>query len=156
MEGLIANIERVRGRRIFLVPIDAWEPDVTTACGLRVWTPDASFLFFRPRPTEYQTRHIILHEIVHEWLEHGESLDTQESQEVLSAQLQAFLEQQGVGPLVQARTSSYANLQEQQAEVGASWVKYMAQTRYQEGEDPYGRLVMSLSRPMAPPLRFRG
>ncbi|MFC7469483.1 hypothetical protein ACFQVA_21075 [Actinomadura keratinilytica] len=68
-------MEAARGRTIVLHEIPDHLTRVHSACGLRLKTPATSFVLYRRRPTAYQTQHVILHELCHEWFDHGTSLD---------------------------------------------------------------------------------
>ena len=153
--GLVANIEAVRGRTIELIPIDDRGTDLRTACGLRVKTETHSYILFRRRPTQNQTDHVKLHELVHEWFDHGSSLTAEELQRYVPPALHASLaERLGRGGIVQAR-ARYDTLEEQEAELSASLIKRMVRRQLPQGDDMVSLLEATLSHPVAPPSRGR-
>lgn len=81
--ALVANMEAARGRTIVLHEMPDRLARVNAACGLRLKTGGTSFVLYRRRPTAYQTQHVILHELCHEWFDHGTSLDPEQLRRLL-------------------------------------------------------------------------
>ncbi len=146
---LVRNMEAARGRRIVLMPLPGHLQHPDTVCGLRVKTPDWTLVLFKRRATENQTNHTILHELGHEWFDHGSSLTPEELHRQiphLGPRLIARFTT-GAGVSVQAR-SHYGTVEEREAEVAASLIPLMAHHRAAT-DDVLGRLDSSLSRPVA-------
>ena len=155
IDGLVANIEAARGRTIELVPIDEREADLRTACGLRVKTDEVSYILYRRRPTPNQTQHVLLHELVHEWFDHGTSLSGEQFERLVPAYVRTELTKRaGASALVQAR-ARYDTLDEQEAELSASLIKHMVRRQYPSGTDMVSLLESTLSHPVAAPPRAR-
>ncbi|WP_019548027.1 hypothetical protein [Streptomyces sulphureus] len=169
---LVANMERAAGRTLVLHELPDRLASVDSACGLRLKSGTTSFVLYRRRPTAYQTQHVILHELCHEWFDHGTSLDagqlrrllpvfdTSLISRMLSAPEDAPAEEpeepspfppdidralRSGGP-IQAR-AQYDTHDERIAEFGASLIPRMA--RELTSDDMVGRLANSLSRPVA-------
>ncbi|MGW2260460.1 toxin [Streptomyces sp. NPDC001780] len=81
--ALVANMEAARGRTISLHELPDRLARVNAACGLRLKAGDTSFVLYRRRPTAYQTQHVILHELCHEWFDHGTTLDADQLRRLL-------------------------------------------------------------------------
>ncbi|MFD4941497.1 toxin [Streptomyces sp. NPDC058239] len=173
IDALVANMEAARGRTIVLHEMPDRLARVNAACGLRLKTGGTSFVLYRRRPTAYQTQHVILHELCHEWFDHGTSLDPQQLRQLLPvfdtsliarvlgtepppqppatavpppvAATIADALRSGNGT-VQAR-AQYDTHDERMAEFGASLIPRMA--RDVTSDDMVGRLANSLSRPVA-------
>ncbi|SFY34261.1 toxin [Streptomyces atratus] len=167
--ALVANMEAARGRTIVLHEMPDRLARVNAACGLRLKTGGTSFVLYRRRPTAYQTQHVILHELCHEWFDHGTSLDPEQLRRLLpvfdtslisrvlgtepppSPQPQPVVAEiadalrSGDGT-VQAR-AQYDTHDERMAEFGASLIPRMAMDV--TSDDMVGRLANSLSRPVA-------
>ncbi|MEV6163499.1 toxin [Streptomyces sp. NPDC052052] len=172
ISALVAAMEKARGHTIVLHEMPERLARVNTACGLRLKTEGTSFVLYRRRPTEYQTQHVILHELCHEWFDHGTSLDPEQLQRLLpvfdtslitrvlapdtppqrSAPAPEPVAATIAGALrsgngaVQAR-AQYDTHDERMAEFGASLIPRMA--RDVTSDDMMGRLANSLSRPVA-------
>lgn len=154
--GLVANMEAARGRTIVLHEMPDRLARVNAACGLRLASGPTSFVLYRRRPTAYQTQHVILHELCHEWFDHGTSLDAEQLQRLLpvfdTSLISRVLDSGVAGALragdgtVQAR-AQYDTHDERVAEFGASLIPRMA--RDVTSDDMMGRLANSLSRPVA-------
>ncbi|MFE9862667.1 toxin [Streptomyces sp. NPDC005506] len=154
--GLVANMEAARGRAIVLHEMPDRLARVNAACGLRLASGRTSFVLYRRRPTAYQTQHVILHELCHEWFDHGTSLDAEQLQRLLpvfDTSLISRVLDSGVADAlragdgtVQAR-AQYDTHDERVAEFGASLIPRMA--RDVTSDDMMGRLANSLSRPVA-------
>ncbi|MGC5344109.1 toxin [Streptomyces sp. DT24] len=83
IEGLVANMAAARGRTIVLHALPERLAGANTACGLRLKSGGTSFVLYRRRPTAYQTQHVILHELCHEWFDHGTTLDDEQLRRLL-------------------------------------------------------------------------
>ncbi|KOU51909.1 hypothetical protein [Streptomyces sp. WM6378] len=81
--GLVANMEEARGRTIVLHELPDRLARVNAACGLRLKSGGTSFVLYRKRPTLYQTQHVILHELCHEWFDHGTTLNADQLRQLL-------------------------------------------------------------------------
>ncbi|TXS41941.1 intracellular growth attenuator family protein [Streptomyces sp. OR43] len=152
VEGLVANMEAARGRTIVLHEMPDRLARVNAACGLRLKSGGTSVVLYRRRPTAYQTQHVILHELCHEWFDHGTSLDAEQLRRLLPV-FDTSLIARVVGPdalgsadAVQAR-AQYDTHDERMAELGASLIPRMA--RDVTSDDMVGRLANSLARPVA-------
>ncbi|MFJ2894066.1 toxin [Streptomyces sp. NPDC087218] len=168
IDALVANMEAARGRTIVLHEMPDRLARVNAACGLRLKTGGTSFVLYRRRPTEYQTQHVILHELCHEWFDHGTSLDAEQLRRLLPVFDTSLITRVlggGTAPVptppvadtiadairsgdgtVQAR-AQYDTHDERMAEFGASLIPRMA--RDVSSDDMVGRLANSLSRPVA-------
>ncbi|MFJ9446458.1 hypothetical protein ACIRRH_32050 [Kitasatospora sp. NPDC101235] len=154
IEGLVAAMEEATGRTIQLVPVDDRGSDLRTACGLRVRAGDLSLIFYRPRPTQHQTDHVRLHELVHEWFDHGTSLSAKQLDLLLPKHLrQGLIERMSEGAVVQARAGRYDTKEEQEAELSASLIKRLVQRQMPVGGDMVSLLESTLSHPVAAPRR---
>ncbi|MFF4183626.1 toxin [Streptomyces sp. NPDC001691] len=83
IQGLVANMEEARGRTIVLHELPDRLARVNAACGLRLKSGGTSFVLYRRRPTVYQTQHVILHELCHEWFDHGTTLSADQLRHLL-------------------------------------------------------------------------
>ncbi|MFF2954983.1 hypothetical protein ACFVVU_26995 [Kitasatospora sp. NPDC057965] len=153
IDGLVAAMEEESGRTIQLFPLDDRGGDLRTACGLRVRTDDLSLILYRPRPTQHQTDHVKLHELVHEWFDHGTSLGPDQVGLLLPDHLrQGLVERMSAGAVVQAR-ARYDTREEQEAELSASLIKRLVQRQVPVGGDMVSLLESTLSHPVAAPRR---
>ncbi|MER7728593.1 hypothetical protein [Streptomyces sp. NPDC096323] len=146
--ALVTSIETARGRRIRLVPVDDLQGDLRTACGLRVRTDSVTYVLYRPRPTPHQTEHTILHELAHEWLDHGAGLPTDSTPHELSDSMRLAIDA-GAGRQVVHARSRYDTVDEREAELSAYLIKRRVQASA-AGTDLISRLEASLSRPLGP------
>ncbi|MFF2406284.1 toxin [Streptomyces sp. NPDC058092] len=172
IDALVANMEAARGRTIVLHEMPDRLARVNAACGLRLKTGETSFVLYRRRPTAYRTQHVILHELCHEWFDHGTSLDPEQLRRLLPVFDTSLISRvlatdppprpTGTAPppvaasiadaivagdgTVQAR-AQYDTHDERMAEFGASLIPRMA--RDVTSDDMVGRLANSLSRPVA-------
>lgn len=145
IDGLRQNMERARGRTIILYPIPADLVTFDTPCGVRIRLDDYSVLFYRERPTEYQTEHVQLHELTHEWFDHGTNLGPEQIQALMPLfDSDLIARVTGGQATVQAR-ASYNTDEEKIAEFGASLIPRMA--RDLASDDMLGRLGADLARP---------
>jgi hypothetical protein len=152
IEAFVHNIERALGRQIRLVPLDDREAGLGTACGLRVKTPEVTFVLYRQRASRHQTEHVILHELAHEWLDHGTTLTRAEIERYVPEGIRQGLLRRFPTALVQGRVN-YDSPEEQQAELSASLIKRSARRQAVVGDDMVSLLESSLSHPVAPPRR---
>jgi hypothetical protein len=172
--GLVANMEEARGRTIVLHELPDRLARVNAACGLRLKSGGTSFVLYRKRPTLYQTQHVILHELCHEWFDHGTTLHADQLRQLLPVFNTSLIKRvlatdepaapaeppspepdelppavteafRSGGP-IQAR-AQYDTHDERIAEFGASLIPRMA--RDVTSDDMVGRLANSLSRPVA-------
>lgn len=146
--GLVRNMEAARGRRIVLLPLPGHLRHPDTVCGLRVKTPDWTLVLFRRRATENQTNHTILHELGHEWFDHGSSLTPEQLHRQIPHLGPRLIARFTSNVAVQAR-AHYATVEEREAEIAASLIPLMARHRSAAADDVLGRLDSSLSRPVA-------
>ncbi|WP_327368392.1 toxin [Streptomyces sp. NBC_01217] len=171
IDALVANMEAARGRTIVLHEMPDRLARVNAACGLRLKTGGTSYVLYRRRPTAYQTQHVILHELCHEWFDHGTSLDPEQLRRLLPVFDTSLISRVlGTEPpprppaavpppvaatiadalrsgdgAVQAR-AQYDTKDERMAEFGASLIPRMA--RDVTSDDMVGRLADSLSHPV--------
>ncbi|WP_327359631.1 hypothetical protein [Streptomyces sp. NBC_01304] len=146
--ALVENIERARNRKIELVEIIEPDADLRTACGLRARFDDVTFIFYRGRPTPNQTQHTVLHELAHEWFNHGTTLSCKELEQHLpQAVRDRIAERMGSEAVFQARTR-YETPEEREAELAASLIKRIARSQ-PVGDDMLSLLEASLSHPVA-------
>ncbi|WP_433892633.1 hypothetical protein [Streptomyces sp. CA-111067] len=150
IQGLAANMSAESGREITFVEVDDRLADLRTACGLRARTADATFIVYRRRPTQNQTSHTLLHELSHEWLDHGTNLSPDELRALAPASLHDSLaERMSRGAVVQAR-ARYDSVEEREAELSASLIKELVRGLDPGDGDMVSLLEMSLSHPVAP------
>lgn len=150
---LVANMEAARGRTIVLHEMPDRLAGLNAACGLRLACGRTSLVLYRRRPTAYRTQHVILHELCHEWFDHGTTLDADRLRELLPV-FDTSLISRVLAPrafdigdaTVQAR-AQYDTHDERVAEFGASLIPRLA--RDMTSDDMVGRLTNSLSRPVA-------
>ncbi|MFC8285103.1 MULTISPECIES: hypothetical protein [Streptomyces] len=153
--ALVAAMEAASGRGIRLVAVDAPEVDLRTACGLRIRGADSTVVLYRPRSTPHQTEHVILHELSHEWLDHGTGIPLDEAMRSMPASVQSEVaEVFRPGVVVQARTR-YGSVDEREAELSAYLIKRRIHRAAVSGHDLVSRLESSLSHPLAPARRPR-
>ncbi|MFD8630737.1 toxin [Streptomyces sp. NPDC059533] len=146
IEGLVANMEAARGRTIVLRELPERLARVNAACGLRLKSGTTGYVLYRRRPTEYQTQHVILHELCHEWFDHGTGMDADRLRALLPMFDTSLINRVLSSDTVQAR-AQYDTHDERVAEFGASLIPRMA--RDVTSDDMVGRLANSLSRPVA-------
>ncbi|MFI6951668.1 hypothetical protein [Streptomyces sp. NPDC050422] len=150
--SLVASIEGSRGRSIQLIPVDDHQGDLRTACGLRVRRGAVTYVLYRPRPTPHQTEHTILHELAHEWLDHGTGLaPDSEPYELPESLRQSIGAESAERQVIHAR-SRYESVEEREAELSAYLIKQRVQAST-SGTDLISRLESSLSRPFGPQRR---
>ncbi|MFF8789141.1 toxin [Streptomyces sp. NPDC015125] len=145
VEQLRINMEIARGRRIIMQPIPESMITASTACGLRIKDAGFSVILHRQRPSAYLTEHVKLHELVHEWLDHGTQLSADELRALLPVFGPDLVERVMAGKVTVQARSNYRTLEERIAEVGASLIPRMA--RDVPTDDMLGRLGDTLSRP---------
>ncbi|MDJ0372496.1 hypothetical protein QMK19_23220 [Streptomyces sp. H10-C2] len=150
IDGLVANMAAISGRRIELVEITDRDTDLRTACGLRARTADTTFILHRQRPTEHQTQHTQLHELAHEWFSHGTNLSAAELRALVPAHLRdGLIQRLGPDAVIQAR-ARYDTVDERDAELSASLIARAARQGVSGGQDLVSLLETSLSHPIAP------
>lgn len=149
LSALVGAIEAASGRGIRFVALDAPEADLQTACGSRLRGPGSTWVLYRPRSTPYQTEHVVLHLLAHEWLDHGTTVPLAEAMQHLPIALQqgAVEEFQGAPVHAQAR---YRSADEREAEASAYLIKQRIHRSREPGHDLVSRLEATLSRPLAP------
>ncbi len=152
VEALVRNMEHALKRQIRLVPFDDPDGGLGTACGLRVRTPEFTVVLYRRRSSRNQTEHIILHELAHEWLDHGSTLTDEEVERYVPEHIREEVLRRFPVALVQGRVN-YDSPEEQQAELSASLIKRSARRQPLAGDDMVSLLESSLSHPVAPPRR---
>lgn len=153
--ALVAAMEAASGRGIRLVAVDAPEVDLRTACGLRIRGADSTVVLYRPRSTPHQTEHVVLHELAHEWLDHGTSIPLDEAMRSMPPSVQGDVaEVFRPGVVVQAR-GRYGSVDERVAELSAYLIKRRIHRATVPGHDLVSRLESTLSHPLAPPRRPR-
>ncbi|MER7509557.1 hypothetical protein ABTX82_14560 [Streptomyces lavendulae] len=145
-------MEHALKRQIRLVPFDDPDGGLGTACGLRVRTPEFTVVLYRRRSSRNQTEHIILHELAHEWLDHGSTLTDEEVERYVPEHIREEVLRRFPSALVQGRVN-YDSPEEQQAELSASLIKRSARRQPLAGDDMVSLLESSLSHPVAPPRR---
>jgi hypothetical protein len=149
VEALAANMAELSGRSIELHMIDEPAVHLWTACGLRARVDGVTHIFYRPRPTENQRQHTILHELAHEWLDHGTTLSPQQLRTLAPPRLlQSLSERLGPDAVIQAR-ARYETVEEQEAELAASLIKDIVRSRVGGGDDFVSLLETTLSHPVA-------
>lgn len=153
VEALVRNMERALSRQIRLVPLDDPDGGLGTACGLRVKAPEFTIVLYRRRSSRNQTEHIILHELAHEWLNHGTTLTTAEIERYVPEHIREEVVRRFPTTLVQGRVN-FDSPEEKQAELSASLIKRLARRQSSiGGDDMVSLLESSLSHPVAPPPR---
>ncbi|MFG3000925.1 hypothetical protein [Streptomyces sp. NPDC048340] len=152
VEALVRNMEHALGRQIRLVPLDDPDGGLGTACGLRVKAPEFTIILYRRRSSRNQTEHIILHELAHEWLDHGTTLTAAEIERYVPERIRQEVVRRFPTILVQGRVN-FDSPEEKQAELSASLIKRLARRQPILGDDMVSLLESSLAHPVAPPRR---
>lgn len=148
--ALVEAMEAASGRGIRLVAVEAPEADLRTACGLRIRGADSTVVVFRPRSTPHQTEHVVLHELAHEWLDHGTSIPLDEAMLSIPAAMQRDVaETFHPGAVIQAR-ARYGSADEREAELSAYLIKQRIHRGRIPGHDLISRLESTLSHPLTP------
>ncbi|WP_370418931.1 toxin [Streptomyces sp. QH1-20] len=145
VEQLRINMEKARGRRIIMQPIPDSLITARTACGLRIKDTHVSVVLYRERPSAYLTEHVMLHELVHEWLDHGTQLGHDELKALLPVFGPGLIKRVMAGEATVQARANYRTVEEKIAELGASLIPRMA--RDVPSDDMLGRLDDTLSRP---------
>lgn len=154
IEALVRNMEGVSGRQIRLVPLDDPDGGLGTACGLRVKAPEFTIILYRRRSSRNHTEHIILHELAHEWLDHGTSLTAAEIERYIPERIRQEVVLRFPSTVVQGRVD-FDSPEEKQAEISASLIKRLARRQSTTGDDMVSLLESSLVHPVAPPRHRR-
>ncbi|MEU7510692.1 hypothetical protein AB0B13_01595 [Streptomyces sp. NPDC042898] len=136
------------------MPLDDLDGGLGTACGLRVKAPEFTIILYRRRSSRNQTEHVILHELAHEWLDHGASLTAAEIVRYVPKNIRQEVLRRFPSTLVQGRVDFYT-LEEKQAELSASLIKRLARRQSFTGDDLVSLLEHSLAHPVAAPPRRR-
>ncbi len=152
VEALVRNMEVLLGRQIRLVPLGDPDEGLGAACGLRVKAPEFTIILYRRRSSRNQTEHIILHELVHEWLDHGTCLTAVEIERYVPERIRQEVLRRFPSTLVQGRVD-FDSPEEKQAELSASLIKRLARRQSVTGDDMVSLLENSLAHPVAPPRR---
>ncbi|MFC9654180.1 hypothetical protein, partial [Streptomyces sp. NPDC056937] len=118
----------------------------------RVKTPELTIVLYRRRSSRARPKHIILHELAHEWLDHGTSLTAEEIERYVPEHIREEVLRRFPSALVQGRVN-YDSPEEKQAEMSASLIKRLARRQPFAGDDMVSLLESSLSHPVAPPRR---
>ncbi|RPK48354.1 hypothetical protein EES39_09380 [Streptomyces sp. ADI92-24] len=145
--ALVKSIEESRGRSIQLKAVDDHQGDLRTACGLRIKGDAVTYVLYRPRPTPHQTEHTILHQLAHEWLDHGMGLAPDSMPYELPETLRQAIGTESAGRQVVHARSRYESVEEREAELSAYLIKHRVQAST-AGADLISRLESSLSRPL--------
>ncbi|MGW0859257.1 hypothetical protein [Streptomyces sp. NPDC002690] len=154
VEALVRNMERALSRQIRLVPLDDPNGGLGSACGLRVKAPEFTLILYRRRSSRNQTEHIILHELAHEWLDHGTTLTPIEIERYVPERIRREVIRRFPSAVVQGRVD-FDSPEEKQAELSASLIKRLARRQSIAGDDMVSLLESSLAHPVAPPRRRR-
>ncbi|MFD0373451.1 hypothetical protein [Streptomyces sp. NPDC127114] len=154
VEALVRNMEGALGRQIRLVPLDDPDGGLGSACGLRVKAPEFTLILYRRRSSRNQTEHIILHELAHEWLDHGTTLTPGEIERYVPERIRQEVIRRYPSAVVQGRVD-FDSPEEKQAELSASLIKRLARRQSAGGDDMVSLLESSLAHPVAPPQRRR-
>ncbi|MFJ8957456.1 hypothetical protein ACIRO1_45950 [Streptomyces sp. NPDC102381] len=152
VEALVRNMEGTLGRQIRLVPLDDLDGGLGAACGLRVKAPEFTVILYRRRSSRNQSEHIILHELAHEWLDHGTSLTTPEIERYVPEKIRQEVIRRFPSTLIQGRID-FDSTEEKQAELSASLIKRLARRQSVTGDDMVSLLESSLAHPVASPKR---
>ncbi|MBQ0855423.1 toxin [Streptomyces sp. BH-SS-21] len=147
--ALIRAMEGQLDRRILLRPMP---PELTapgSACGLRVKMANgASLVLFPLRSTQYHQEHVILHELVHEWFDHGGTISPVEFQR-MTPHVGTNLIRRFTRDIPIAARTTYESEQELATEVCANIIRDLAARQNRATDDLVGRLEASLSHPFA-------
>ncbi|MGW3835717.1 hypothetical protein [Streptomyces microflavus] len=106
-------------------------------------------MLYRPRSTPYQTEHVVLHVLAHEWLDHGTAVPLDEAIQFLPTALQHDVAEAFQGASVHAH-ARYASADEREAEASAYLIKQRIHRSREPGHDLVSRLESTLSHPLAP------
>ncbi len=106
-------------------------------------------MLYRPRSTPYQTEHVVLHVLAHEWLDHGTTVPLAEAMQHLPTALQHDVAEAFQGAPVHAH-ARYRSADEREAEASAYLLKQRIHRSREPGHDLVSRLEATLSHPLAP------
>lgn len=147
--AVVREMEERLGRRILLRPMPPALTAPGSACGLRVKMANgASLVLFPLRSTPYHQEHVILHELVHEWFDHGGTISPEEFQRMTPHVGTTLISRFTRGVPIAARTT-YETDQERQTELSAGIIRDLAAARNRNTDDLVGRLESSLAHPFA-------
>jgi hypothetical protein len=152
IEGLATAMGELSGRRIELVKIDPLRStDLRTACGLRVHWRETTYILYRRRPTQNQMHHTILHELAHEWLGHGDTVDIHTCRTPIPGELMTNLRGRVAPEALLQQNSRYGKAEEREAELAALLIKDMVRP-LPIADDVVSELDATLTHPFAPVL----
>ncbi|MFE8910975.1 hypothetical protein [Streptomyces globisporus] len=149
LPALVGAMEAASGRGIRFIALDTLEADLQTACGLRLRGPESTWVLYRPRSTPYQTEHMVLHVLAHEWLDHGTTVPLAEAIQSMPTALQHDVTEAFQGAPVRAH-ARYRSADEREAEASAYLIKQRIGRNRESGYDLVSRLESTLSHPLAP------
>ncbi|GGY97739.1 toxin [Streptomyces poonensis] len=153
--ALVRAMEARLGRRIVLRPMPPALTAPGSACGLRVKMGDkASLVLFPLRSTPFHQEHVLLHELVHEWFDHGGTVSPEEFQR-MTPHLGTNLIGRFLRNTPMAARTDYESEQELATEVSAGIIRDLAARNSKATDDLVGRLTESLSHPLASRRRRR-
>jgi hypothetical protein len=142
-------METQLGRRILLRPMPPALTAPGSACGLRVKMANgASLVLFPLRSTPYHQEHVIFHELIHEWFDHGGTITPEEFQRMTPHVGTSLISRFTRGVPIAARTT-YESEQELHTELSAGIIRDLVASRNRDTDDLAGRLEASLSHPFA-------
>ncbi|WP_217231345.1 hypothetical protein [Streptomyces anulatus] len=127
LSGLICNIERVRARRIHLVPIPDQLLGLVGVCGLWIKhrTHPFDVIFHAGRAESFHGQQIIFHELVHLWLDDADGVTDGELDELRSGLLLGMVERLIENGQVAAR-QDYGSHKEIRTEAAAARLHQLA------------------------------
>lgn len=147
--ALVRAMEAELGRRIVLRPMPPGLTAPGSACGLRVKLANgASLVLFPLRSTPYHQMIVILHELIHEWFDHGGTISPEEFQRMTPHVGTNLIGRFTRGIPIAARTT-YESEQELITELSAGIIRDLAERQDRATDDLVGRLEASLSHPFA-------
>ncbi|MFI9311053.1 toxin [Streptomyces triculaminicus] len=149
LAAFVRAIEKVRGRRILLLPFSESFARLDAACGLWVRMPDPpiDLVFYMQGTTPYHQQKIILHELAHLWCDDENSLDVGQFQAMFPFLGSTLISKLVGGAKVRGR-AAYDTYEERRAETLADFIQHAADDAT-HGDDTLRRLDESLSHPVA-------
>ncbi|MFD7923924.1 toxin [Streptomyces sp. NPDC059740] len=131
--ALVREMEARLGRRILLRPMPPALTAPGSACGLRVkLSSSASLVLFPLRSTPYHQGQVILHELVHEWFDHGGTVGPEELRHMMPHLGTGLIARFTRGVPMAARTT-YGSEQELHTELSASIIRDWAARQEESG-----------------------
>lgn len=153
--ALVRAMEDRLGRRIVLRPMPPALTAPGSACGLRVKLGgEVSLVLFPLRGTPFHQEHVLLHELVHEWFDHGGTVSPEEFRR-MTPHLGTNLIGRFLRDVPMAARTDYESEQELATEISAGIIRDRAARDSRATDDLVGRLTESLSHPLAPRRRWR-